>query len=86
MPEICRFFGIVIAVFYNEHNPPHFHARYGEHKAAIDIQTLRILEGTLPPRALGLVVEWASQHQDELMKDWDLAEKDLPPAKIEPLH
>ena len=86
MPEICRFFGIVIAVFYNEHNPPHFHARYGEHKAAIDIQTLRILEGTLQPRALGLVVEWASQHQDELMKDWDLAEKDLPPAKIEPLH
>jgi hypothetical protein len=86
MPEICRFFGIVIAVFYNEHNPPHFHARYGEYKAAIDIETLRILEGTLPPRVLGLVVEWASQHKNELMQDWELAGKDLPPAKIEPLH
>ncbi len=86
MPEICRFFGIVIAVFYNEHNPPHFHARYGEYKAAIDIETLRILEGSLPPRVLGLDVEWASQHKDELMQDWELAGKELPPAKIEPLH
>jgi phosphomannomutase len=86
MPEISRFFGIVIAVFYNEHNPPHFHARYGEYKAAIDIRTLRILEGTLPPRALGLVVEWAAQHQDELVQDWELAEREQPPVQIEPLH
>ncbi len=86
MPEICRFFGIVIAVFYNEHNPPHFHARYDEYKAAIDIETLRILEGTLPPRVLGLVVEWASQHKKELMQDWELVGEELPPAKIEPLH
>lgn len=86
MPEISRFFGIVIAVFHNEHNPPHFHARYGEYKAAIDIQTLRILEGTLPPRALGLVVEWAAQHQEELMRDWELASRELPPLAIEPLR
>lgn len=86
MPEISRFFGIVIAVFYNEHNPPHFHARYGEFKAAIDIQTLRTLEGTLPPRALGLVVEWAAQHQDELMQDWELATREQPPVAIEPLR
>jgi hypothetical protein len=86
MPEISRFFGIVIAVFYNEHNPPHFHARYGEYKAAIDILSLRILEGSLPPRALGLVVEWAAQHQDELMQDWELAVHEKPPVQIEPLR
>ena len=86
MPEISRFYGIVIAVFYNEHNPPHFHARYGEYKAAIDIQSLRILEGRLPPRALGLVVEWAAQHQDELMQDWELAVHEKPPFQIEPLR
>ena len=67
MPEISRFFGIIIAMFYNEHNPPHFHARYGEHKVEVDIQTLSVLAGKFPPRALGLVIDWASRHQDELM-------------------
>ena len=86
MPEISRFFGIIIAVFYNEHNPPHFHARYGEYKVAIDIKSLRILEGQLPGRALGLVIEWASQHQDELLEDWELAKSEKPPKKIEPLR
>jgi hypothetical protein len=52
----------------------------------IDIRTLQVLEGRIPPRALGLVVEWASQHQDELMRDWELARRELPPAKIEPLR
>ena len=69
MPEISRFYGIIIAMFYSEHNPPHFHARYGGEKVAIDIRTLQVLEGRIAPRALGLVVEWASQHQDELMQD-----------------
>jgi hypothetical protein len=86
MPEISRFFGIVIAVFYDDHNPPHFHARYGGNKASIDIRTLRILDGELTPRALGLVIEWASQHQDELMADWELASQNQPPRAIEPLH
>ncbi len=85
MPEISRFFGIIIAVFYNEHNPPHFHARYGEYKVAIDIKSLRILEGKLPSRALGLVIEWASQHQDELLEDWNLAKSEKAPKKIQPL-
>jgi phosphomannomutase len=85
MPEISRFFGIIIAVFYNEHNPPHFHARYGEYKVAIDIKSLKILEGKLPGRALGLVIEWASQHQDELLEDWDLARSEKVPKKIQPL-
>ena len=85
MPEICRFFGIVIAVFYDDHNPPHFHARYGGKKASIEIQTLRVLEGKISPRALGLVVEWASLHKEELMKDWELAKLNQPPEKIKPL-
>ena len=85
MPEISRFYGVIIAMFYSEHNPPHFHARYGGDNAAIDIRTLQVLEGRIPPRALGLVVEWASQHQDELMQDWDLARNEQQPRKIEPL-
>ena len=85
MPEICRFFGIVIAVFYDDHNPPHFHARYAGEKVAIEIETLQILEGNISPRALGLVVEWAAMHKDELLKDWELAKANQPPRKIEPL-
>ena len=85
MPEISRFYGIIIAIFYSEHNPPHFHARYGGEKVAVDIRTLQILEGRIPPRALGLVIEWASQHQDELMEDWELARNEQPPKAIAPL-
>jgi len=85
MPEICRFYGILIAMFWDDHNPPHFHARYGEYKAAIEIGTLRILDGSLPPRALGLVVEWASQHEEELMNNWNKARNSRPLAKISPL-
>jgi phosphomannomutase len=85
MPEISRFYGIIIAVFHDEHNPPHFHARYGEFKAAIDIRSLSLLEGCLPGRALGLVIEWASQHQEELLRDWQLAASGQTPKKIEPL-
>ncbi len=86
MPEVSRFFGIVIAIFYNDHNPPHFYARYGEYKAAIDIRSMQILEGDLPPRALGLVVEWAALHQDELLQDWELAGCEQQPLAIEPLR
>ena len=85
MPEISRFFGIIIAMFYDEHNPPHFHARYGHAQAAIEIATLRVLEGGLPPRALGLVIEWASQHQEALLRDWQLTRDEKPPEKIAPL-
>ena len=65
MPELSRFLGIIITMYYNDHPPPHFHARYNEQKAIIDIQTLSILEGKLSPRILGLVVEWAALHQTE---------------------
>ena len=85
MPEICRFFGIIIAMFFEDHQPPHFHARYGEHKVTIKIGDLSILEGSLPPRALGLVMEWASSHQDELTKNWELTQTYQPLRKIRPL-
>ena len=85
MPEISRFFGIIIAMFYDDHNPPHFHARYGKETMAIEISSLRVLEGFIPPRALGLVMEWASQHQKELLNDWNLAKENQPPKKIAPL-
>jgi len=60
MPEICRFFGIVIKMYFGDHSPPHFHAIYEEHQAVIDIRNLVVVGGHLPPRALGLVVEWAA--------------------------
>jgi hypothetical protein len=85
MPEISRFYGIIIAMFWDDHDPPHFHARYGEHKAVMQIGGLRILDGWLPPRALGLVVEWASQHKDELLSNWAAARNNRPLGKIEPL-
>jgi len=86
MPEISRFFGMVIAMFYNDHAPPHFHVRYGEHKAIMTIETPVMMEGLLPPRALGLVTEWATLHREELLEDWALAEKRAPLKKIKPLE
>jgi hypothetical protein len=86
MPEISRFFGIIIAMFYDEHNPPHFHVRYNEHKAEIGIQTLSLLAGRLPPRVMGLVMEWATIHQDELMADWSLARQRAELKRIAPLE
>lgn len=86
MPEISRFFGIIVAMYYNEHNPPHFHARYGDFKIEIEIRTLSVLAGKFPPRALGLLVEWATQHQEELMGDWDLARQDAELRRIAPLE
>ncbi|MFQ5422824.1 MAG: DUF4160 domain-containing protein [Phycisphaerae bacterium] len=73
MPEISRFFGIVVAMYYNDHEPAHFHVRYGGRKAGFAIDDLRMLDGDLAPRAKGLVVEWASQHQEELRNGWELA-------------
>jgi hypothetical protein len=73
MPEISGFFGVIIAMYFNEHNPPHFHVRYNEHKSEIGIITLSLLAESLPPRVMGLVIEWATIHQEELMADWELA-------------
>lgn len=86
MPEISRFFGIIISMYYNAHPPPHFHVRYGQQKAIVAIQTLAILEGQLSPRVLGLVVEWTSQHQGELLANWELARQTEPLEKVQPLE
>jgi hypothetical protein len=85
MPEICRFYGIVITMYYNEHNPPHFHALYGDFRAEIDIRTLKILNGDLPNRAKSLIKEWAEVHNNELMEDWNLARQKEELKGIEPL-
>jgi hypothetical protein len=86
MPEISRLFGIVTAMFYTDHEPPHFHARYGQDQAIIGLHSLRLLEGRLPPRALGLVMEWAAVHQAESCADWELARRQAPLRKIAPLE
>jgi len=71
MPEICRFLGIVISMYFDEHNPPHFHVRYNEYRAVIAIRNGNLLDGQLPARVRGLVEEWAEQHDDELLAMWD---------------
>jgi len=72
MPEICRFLGVVITMYFNDHNPPHFHARYEDVRAIIAIDPLELREGSLPPRVLGFVMEWAELHQDELAANWTM--------------
>jgi hypothetical protein len=85
MPRISTFYGIVIAMYYRDHHPPHFHAIYAEHEAQIVIETLEALAGELPPRALRLVQEWAELHRTELEANWARAEAHLPLVTIEPL-
>ena len=86
MPEISRFFGIIITMNYNDHAPPHFHARYGGDQALVDIQMLQVLAGRLAPRIVGLVVEWALHHREELLEDWRLAGEGAPLNRIAPLQ
>jgi len=86
MPTISEFFGILILMYYNDHAPPHFHARYGEFEALIQISPLGILEGKLPPRALSLVMEWAQINQKMLIEDWNNAANNKKLQKIPPLQ
>jgi len=85
MPTISTFYGILIRMFFNDHAPPHFHARYGEYEATIDIGTRQIIQGELPSRALNLVQEWAMIHREELEADWRLCRERALPLKIRPL-
>ena len=85
MPQISRFFGIVIYMYYDDHPPPHFHAKYGNREVQININDLSVINGSLPARALGLVIEWASQHKDEIKSNWDLVSSMNIPHRIEPL-
>jgi hypothetical protein len=86
MPEISRFFGMVILMYFNDHPPPHFHVRYGAQRAIIDIRTLAVLHGHLTPRALGLVTEWAASHRTELLDMWERARRHEPLPSIAPLE
>ena len=86
MPEISRFFGIVIKMFIDDHQPPHFHAEYGEFEALIDIRSLSVFAGRLPPRIVGFVIEWATLHHQELVEDWGRAQEKQPLEKIDPLE
>lgn len=84
MPEISRFYGILILMLYSDHNPPHFHAKYGEYEVTVDIET-GIVTGSMPKRALSLILEWYEIHIDELKEMWKLAESRSPLKKVPPL-
>ncbi len=86
MPEISRFLGIVIAMYYNDHAPPHFHAKYGDYEAVIAVATGEVIDGSLPPRVLGLVQEWREYHRADLSEDWALARERRTLKPIAPLE
>ena len=86
MPTISVFYGIVIQMFWRDHAPPHFHALYAEHEALIDLRDFRVIRGYLPGRAMALVLEWAADHRDELMEDWNLCQSKQLPKNIAPLE
>ncbi len=85
MPEISLFYGIRITMYYNDHNPPHFHAEYGGHKALIDVLSGCVIRGSLPARQLKLVLAWNELHRDELMQNWELARDEQPLNRVTPL-
>lgn len=85
MPEICRFLGISILMYFNEHDPPHFHVRYNEYRAVISIQDLMLRDGELPSRVMGLVLEWANLHRQELLDNWNSIRSTGKFHKIDPL-
>lgn len=85
MPRISNFYGIMIYMYYNDHLPPHFHAKFAEHEAIIQIGTTDVYAGGLPRQQLGLVFKWAELHAMELMNNWELARQGLPLKQIDPL-
>ena len=85
MPEIARFLGIVIGIFPRDHQPPHFHAVYGEYQITVEIRN-GVVSGDFPKRALRLVLEWLDLHEAELLEDWDLVQAGRPANKIPPLE
>ena len=84
MPEISRFYGLVIYMFFNEHNPPHFHVKYQEYEAIIEIEN-GMIKGEFPRRALKMAFDWLDIHKEELLENWKLMEKRKPLNKIDPL-
>lgn len=86
MPEISRFYGIIIRMYFQDHNPPHFHAEYQGMKAEYSIETLEILAGKIPLRAHSMVLEWASMHRKDLLANWKMAKVPAQLKKIQPLN
>ncbi len=82
---MSRFFGIVIRMFFDEHPPPHFHAEYGDTRAVVGIQPIDVIESSLPPRGLSLVLEWAARNQQGLADNWELLRRGEPVRKLPPL-
>ncbi len=85
MPEICRFLGISILMYFNDHDPPHFHVRYNEYRAIFRIADLMMKDGKLPKRVIALVIEWANMHRPELLEDWNSLRENGTFNKIDPL-
>lgn len=85
MPFITTFYGIIITMYYNDHNPPHFHARYGEHKALFNFNG-EVIEGNFPKKQSKLVDAWIEIHREELTANWELCRNEIPPVKIDPLR
>jgi hypothetical protein len=85
MPEISRFLGIIIAMYYKDHVPPHFHAIYVEYEITVEIVS-GVINGRFPRRALRLVLEWLELHKDELLENWQFVEENKPLRKIAPLE
>ena len=86
MPKISEFYGISIYMYWGEHGVPHFHAVYGGYAASFAIETLEMLAGQMPPRAISLIREWAEMHKKELMENWERAKKHQELKKIPPLE
>lgn len=85
MPRLSYFYGIAVYVYYEDHPPPHLHARYGEHKAKVSLASGEVIEGSLPRRAARLVADWVAEHPVELAACWERASRGEPPGTIEPL-
>ena len=85
MPIVSRFFGIIVFMFWREHQPPHFHAKYGDDEMIVEIQNGKVT-GNISPRVLNMVQEWRELHKDELIADWELAEENKPLKRIKPLE
>ena len=85
MPEISRFLEIIIYTYFKDHNPPHFHVKYENYEASINIKDLKIINGNLPPRIFGFVVEWSMIHKEELLDNWRAIIDLKSPKKIQPL-
>jgi hypothetical protein len=85
MPEISRFFGIVIRMYFDDHEPGHFHAIYSGSEAQVCFDPIMIIRGDLPPRAVSMVIEWAALHQAELMDNWERLRNNMLPNRIDPL-